>query len=101
MQTKAGFTMIESLFCLSIMMLLIVLSIPNTHLNKEFIDSKILWSQQIYETQLKAMTSKNKQELENTKVTFNDFGHINKATTILLGDDKCVFQLGSGRFYFE
>lgn len=101
MPAESGFTMIESLFSLSIIMMLIFLALPNMHYSGNFIEPQEKMSQMIYQTQLQAMVSKNQMELEATGVTFNEFGHINHAATIVLDGHKCVFQLGSGRFYFE
>ncbi len=101
MPAESGFTMIESLFSLSIIMMLIFLALPNMHYSGNFIEPQEKMSQMIYQTQLQAMVSKNRMELEATGVTFNEFGHINHAATIILDGHKCVFQLGSGRFYFE
>lgn len=101
MSAKSGFTMIESLFSLSIIVMMIFLALPNMHYSGNFIESQDQWRQKIYHTQLQAMLSKTRIELEATGVTFNALGHINHATTIVLEGYKCVFQLGSGRFYFE
>ncbi|WP_041139303.1 type II secretion system protein [Beduini massiliensis] len=101
MPAKSGFTMIESLFSLGIIMLMLFLALPNLHDVENFIDDQEQWRQKIYHTQLKAMISKTRTELETTGVTFNAFGNIHHAATITLDGHKCIFQLGSGRFYFE
>lgn len=101
MPAESGFTMIESLFSLSIIVMMIFLALPNLHYSGNFIETKEQWRQTIYHTQLQAMLSKTRMELEETDVTFNEFGHINHAATVILDENKCVFQLGSGRFYFE
>ena len=101
MPAESGFTMIESLFSMSIIMMMIFLTLPNMHYSGTFIESQEKWCQMIYHTQLQAMLSKTRIELETTGVTFNAFGHINHAATIVLDGHQCIFQLGSGRFYFE
>lgn len=101
MPVKSAFTMMESLFCLSILMVMLLLSLPNTHYSSHFINSQQQWTQTIYLTQLKAMTTKSTCLLDNTHLTFNANGNINHAATIILDGHKCIFQLGSGRFYFE
>lgn len=127
---KNGFTMIEMLFCLSIMSMMILFCIPkkNIVLNEGQLLENLIERAQIY-----SMTHKEKVYLEfqdqclriytlekNMEVYhlessyrilnpqtlyFNERGHINHGATIEVGSyDTCykiIFNLGTGRYYVE
>lgn len=99
MQIKTGFTLVESLFVLSIIVMMFIFSVPyhkdSQPLQKEYIES------QIYLTQSNAMVLKEKLPLHYNALTFNEYGNINHASTIDFDTFRCIIQLGMGRFYFD
>ena len=91
-----GFTMIESLFCFSMILIMVTISMPVFHhIDLDYSFKEVL---NIYEVQTNAMVNKETEEYQE-EVTFNRFGDINHATTIEHDYYDLIFQLGNGRFY--
>lgn len=101
MQIKKGFTLVESLFVLSVLTMFLLFGGQQVQFNPYFIDSTVQYANDIYFIQTKAMVDKETNTLKNTSFTFNAKGNINQAGTIHFDNYRCVFQLGAGRFYIE
>ncbi len=89
--------MVESLFCMAIISMLLLLCIPIFH--RVDLNSESAIALTVYETQLDAMIEKENQTYET--IYFNEYGHISHGATIYKDRFKIVFQLGNGRFYIE
>lgn len=95
-----GYTILESAFTILIISLLIVLTKP--FLNSFSLTSTKLLTLDIYKCQLTALHTRQVCQMNELKqVSFNPFGNVNKANTILVNQRKLIIQLGFGRFRFE
>lgn len=99
MHLKNGFTLIEALFVLSILLVLMIFSSPNHQIVKSI--ERLEVESYLYYKQSEAMVSKQTQALDYNHLTFNENGSINHASTIHFEKFNCIIQLGVGRFYFE
>ncbi len=99
MHLKKGFTLIEALFVLSILLVLMIFSSPNQQKVKSLDCLEV--ESYLYYKQSEAMVSKQTQALDYNHLTFNENGNINHASTIHFEKFNCIIQLGAGRFYFE
>ena len=97
-----GFTLIESLFVLSIMLTMSLFAIGYYHRYDASYFNEI---NTIYLCQSESLKTKQKQKLSDylddghTQVSFNAYGNINQASTYHYQNQTYVFQLGMGRFY--
>lgn len=106
MRNKAAFTLVESLFVISIISMVLLFSFNHIPSGIHFLDDTSLISTIIYHCQSDSLVSKKKvnlshyfNEINVGDYTFNSSGNINHGGTVKLMDKECVFQLGMGRFY--
>lgn len=100
--TKKGFTLLETMLVLSIIVILTALSTFkfNPISLNQFENEYLL-------TQLKALSQNktyvlNHHESSNVSfLSFNHFGNVNQAQTIVIKNRIFTVQLGSGRYVYE
>lgn len=107
MLTKPAFTLVESLFVLSILSTLLLLSMPTGVYKEKKTNIKQNIETRLYLAQSKSLTTKNKVELNDyfpditMDFSFNQNGNINHGGKFVYRDQTCILQIGMGRFYVQ